>query len=234
MRAGRPTKATADMTKGEGVSAARRGVKQMPLSGLRLIGLKILFTKDLTLVKRTTDDVAPQSSPRVTMPAMACHLSLSARVSVASTPRVNTTKSASARRVATVTRASASGSDSAQLGTAILPKEINESVFVNSLWQWANGLTTSGQNLPFALPQRVDPLEFGFSMAFLQSDPKGEPGTFVSVGEIVATVEDVDAGRALIVRGTGKAAEKGVLVDVPMVMNTMVPAIKNAIAMGSQ
>jgi|TARA_B110000977_G_scaffold107178_1_gene139577 hypothetical protein len=120
------------------------------------------------------------------------------------------------------------------LGTAILPKEINESVFVNSLWQWANGLTTSGQNLPFALPQRVDPLEFGFSMAFLQSDPKGEPGTFVSVGEIVATVEDVDAGRALIVRGTGKAAEKGVLVDVPMVMNTMVPAIKNAIAMGSQ
>ena len=49
----------------------------MPLSGLRLIGLKILFTKDLTLVKRTTDDVAPQSSPRVTMPAMACHLSLS-------------------------------------------------------------------------------------------------------------------------------------------------------------
>lgn len=107
-------------------------------------------------------------------------------------------------------------------------------MFVNSLWQWANGLTTSGQNLPFALPQRVDPLEFGFSMAFLQSDPKGEPGTFVSVGEIVATVEDVDAGRALIVRGTGKAAEKGVLVDVPMVMNTMVPAIKNAIAMGSQ
>ena len=99
----------------------------------------------------------------------------------------------------------------------------------------ANGLTTSGQNLPFALPQRVDALETGFSMAFLQSDPNGEPGTFVSVGEIVASVEDVDGGaRALIVRGTGKAAEKGVLVDVPMVMNTMVPAIKNAIAMSSQ
>jgi hypothetical protein len=121
------------------------------------------------------------------------------------------------------------------LGTAKLPATVDEAVFVRSMFQWANGLTTSGQNLPFALPQRVDALETGFSMAFLQSDPKGEPGTFISVGEIVASVEDVDGGaRALIVRGTGKAAEKGVLVDVPLVMNTMVPAIKNAIAMSSQ
>jgi hypothetical protein len=164
------------------------------------------------------------------MAAFAAPHALSARVALATPPR------ASARRVAArralVPRAS---SESAQLGTAKLPATVDEAVFVRSMFQWANGLTTSGQNLPFALPQRVDALETGFSMAFLQSDPKGEPGTFISVGEIVASVEDVDGGaRALIVRGTGKAAEKGVLVDVPLVMNTMVPAIKNAIAMSSQ
>ena len=58
--------------------------------------------------------------------------------------------------------------------------------------------------MPFALPQRVDmlPGENGFSMAFLQSDSK-VPGTFTSVGEIVASVEDGDAGvRVLMIRGT--------------------------------
>jgi len=165
------------------------------------------------------------------MAASAASHALSARVTLATAPR------ASARRVAArrALTPRASADSSAQLGTAKLPKTVDEAVFVRSMFQWANGLTTSGQNLPFALPQRVDALETGFSMAFLQSDPNGEPGTFVSVGEIVASVEDVDGdARALIVRGTGKAAEKGVLVDVPMVMNTMVPAIKNAIAMSSQ
>ena len=165
------------------------------------------------------------------MAASAASHALSARVTLATAPR------ASARRVAArrALTPRASADSSAQLGTAKLPKTVDEAVFVRSMFQWANGLTTSGQNLPFALPQRVDALETGVSMAFLQSDPNGEPGTFVSVGEIVASVEDVDGdARALIVRGTGKAAEKGVLVDVPMVMNTMVPAIKNAIAMSSQ
>ena len=165
------------------------------------------------------------------MAASAASHALSARVTLATAPRASALRVA-ARRALTPR---ASADSSAQLGTAKLPKTVDEAVFVRSMFQWANGLTTSGQNLPFALPQRVDALETGFSMAFLQSDPNGEPGTFVSVGEIVASVEDVDGdARALIVRGTGKAAEKGVLVDVPMVMNTMVPAIKNAIAMSSQ
>ena len=116
------------------------------------------------------------------MAASAASHALSARVTLATAPR------ASARRVAArralTPRASA---DSAQLGTAKLPPTVDEAVFVRSMFQWANGLTTSGQNLPFALPQRVDALETGFSMAFLQSDPNGEPGTFVSVGEIVAS-----------------------------------------------
>ena len=52
-----------------------------------------------------------------------------------------------------------------QLGTAKIPSGIDEEVFCSSLYQWANGLTTSGQNMPFALPQRVDRLPSGFSMA---------------------------------------------------------------------
>jgi hypothetical protein len=43
-------------------------------------------------------------------------------------------------------------------------------------------------------------------------------------------VEDVDGGgRALMVTGTGDVAMKGKLIDVPMVMQTMPGAIKNAI-----
>ena len=79
----------------------------------------------------------------------------------------------------------------------------NQEVFVASMFQWANTLTTSGQNMPLALPLRVDPLPNGFSLAFLMSDPNGEPGTFVSVGEIVASVEDAPGGgvRVLMIRG---------------------------------
>lgn len=126
------------------------------------------------------------------------------------------------------------GQAQVQLGTAKLPAEnFDEETFVRSMFQWANTLTTSGQNLPFVLPQRVDPLPTGFCMAFLQSGE--EPGTFVSVGEIVAQVEDVESGgRALMVRGTGKVAEKGVLVDVPAVMQTMPGAIKRSIVASTE
>ena len=169
------------------------------------------------------------------MPAVATPAFLGAPRASAAARRFRAASSAPRASRAFAVRAAADEDESVQLGTAKLPPTVDEAVFVRSMFQWANGLTTSGQNLPFALPQRVDALETGFSMAFLQSDPNGEPGTFISVGEIVASVENVDGGaRALIVRGTGKAAEKGVLVDVPMVMNTMVPAIKNAIAMSSQ
>lgn len=124
----------------------------------------------------------------------------------------------------------ASAEEGVQLGTAKLPANVDEEVFTNIMFQWANGLVSSGQNLPLVLPVRVDPQPAGFSMAFLMSDPNGEPGTFASVGEIVASIEDAPgAGRVLMIRGTGKVAEKGVLVDVPTVMQTMPNAIKNAI-----
>jgi hypothetical protein len=50
---------------------------------------------------------------------------------------------------------------------------VDEQVFTSMMFQWANTLTTSGQNMPLALPVRVDPQPAGFSMAFLMSDPKG-------------------------------------------------------------
>ena len=66
-------------------------------------------------------------------------------------------------------------------------------------------------------------------MAFLMSDPK-EPGTFSSIGEITATTEEgPDSGRVLMIRGFGQVTEKGKLVDIPLVMQTMPGAIRSAI-----
>jgi len=124
-----------------------------------------------------------------------------------------------------------------QLGTAKIPSGIDEEVFCSSLYQWANGLTTSGQNMPFALPQRVDRLPSGFSMAFLVSDPKGEPGTFVSCGEIIAEVVDhplQEGQRVLIINGTGQVMDKGRLIDVDTVMQTFPNAIRNAVGMATK
>ncbi|KAK3265427.1 hypothetical protein CYMTET_25895 [Cymbomonas tetramitiformis] len=114
--------------------------------------------------------------------------------------------------------------ETSQLGTAKLPSDVSTDVFCSSLYQWASTLTTSGQNMPFALPQRVDRLDNGFKMSFLQSDENDE---FVSVGEIEATVQSVQGGGdALIITGTGNWEN---LVDIPMVMQTMPGAIKRAI-----
>ena len=148
-------------------------------------------------------------------------------------------KSNNATRVAKIKASSSNleGAESVQLGTAKLPADINVETFSSSLFQWATTLTTSGQNMPFALPQRVDRLPTGFSMAFLVSDPDGEPGTFVSCGEIIATVQDhplQEGNRVLIINGTGKVMDKGVLIDVDTVMQTFPNAIRNAIAMASQ
>ena len=172
------------------------------------------------------------------MAALATCSALSFGAHLAAPQRSSLVKKRSANRAlhrtaaaSATTTAAASSDEVVQLGTAKLPANVDEEVFVTAMFQWANTLTTSGQNMPLALPLRVDPQPNGFSLAFLMSDPKGEPGTFVSVGEIVASVEDAPGGdaRVLMVRGTGKAAQRDSLVDLPVVMQTMPGAIKNAI-----
>ena len=121
------------------------------------------------------------------------------------------------------------GAESVQLGTAKLPKDIDVQVFSSTMFQWATTLTTSGQNMPFVLPQKVDKTKTGFEMDFLKSNPK-DPGSFVSVGTIEAKVEEIEDGaKILFIRGYGDVRIPKKLVDVPIVMQTMPNAIKRAI-----
>ena len=120
------------------------------------------------------------------------------------------------------------GAESVQLGTAKLPKDIDVQVFSSTMFQWATTLTTSGQNMPFVLPQKVDKTKTGFEMDFLKSNPK-DPGSFVSVGTIEAKVEEIEDAKILFLRGYGDVRIPKKLVDVPIVMQTMPNAIKRAI-----
>jgi len=118
----------------------------------------------------------------------------------------------------------------AQLATAKLPADADPAVFADSMFTWANTLTSSGANLPFVLPQRVDRLPGGFEMAFIRlDDDTNEP---YSVGELRAEVEPINDGKAhaLIVRGCGDMDR---LVDVPLIMQSMVPAIRKAALIAS-
>lgn len=51
-----------------------------------------------------------------------------------------------------------------QLATARLPKGVDVLGFSDSLYQWAATLTSSGRNMPFALPIRADKLKNGFQV----------------------------------------------------------------------
>lgn len=133
-----------------------------------------------------------------------------------------------------------------QLATARLPKDIDVNGFLENMYQWATTLTSSGSNLPFALPIRTDKMDKGFQMSLLRIKD-GQP---LSVGDIKAHVEPVeDKGDVLFVRffegpasgidRTGppisnsrerlqKNAEA--LIDIPIIMETMKKAIQKAVA----
>ncbi|KAK9827402.1 hypothetical protein WJX81_008293 [Elliptochloris bilobata] len=72
------------------------------------------------------------------------------------------------------------------LATAKLPGQCDAGLFSSSLYQWVATVTHSGQNMPFALPFRTDPLPNGFQLSLLRIDAGGRP---VSVGDLRAEVE---------------------------------------------
>lgn len=133
-----------------------------------------------------------------------------------------------------------------QLATARLPKGLDTTGFTNSLYQWASTLTSSGQNMPFALPIKADKLDNGFQMSLLRI----KDGRPMSVGDIVANVEQVDEmGDVLFVRffeGPASGIDRQgpapsnsqerlqknaeALIDVPIIMQTMKVAIQKAVA----
>lgn len=130
-----------------------------------------------------------------------------------------------------------------QLATAKLPTSSDSTIFAAALYQWAATLTTNGRNLPFALPLKVDKVNAdSFSIGLLRVTKDG----IAAVGEITTAIEgQANGDRVLFVRlyegpasrlVTGEAAgsTKGLkmlldaLVDIPVIMNTMPMAIRNA------
>ena len=120
--------------------------------------------------------------------------------------------------------------DGIQLGTAKLPPTCDETALCDALYQWASTLTSSGQNLPFALSQRVDRTNDGFELAFLTAAKNGAPGELAAVGAIAASVEVAGQEKVLMIRGYGNVMN---LVDTPVVMGAMPAAIRRAVAMSS-
>ena len=100
----------------------------------------------------------------------------------------------------------------------VLNRGLDVTGFLNSLYQWAATLTSSGQNMPFALPIRADKVDQGFQVRqhspslpdiywFLLQMPacslsfgtclqmsllRIKDGTPMSVGDIVGSVESVE------------------------------------------
>lgn len=134
---------------------------------------------------------------------------------------------------------------SLQLATAKLPTAVDKSKFSSAIYQWASSLTLSGQNMPFALPQKVDRVDTGFDIVFLK---QGKGGEFNSVGKIFARVEEINGANVYMVRfaagemqfATGARQDPqsmseaevkkalDILVDVPVIMGTMGEAIKRS------
>eukprot|EP00208_Stichococcus_sp_RCC1054_P006684 CAMPEP_0206139402 /NCGR_PEP_ID=MMETSP1473-20131121/5850_1 /ASSEMBLY_ACC=CAM_ASM_001109 /TAXON_ID=1461547 /ORGANISM="Stichococcus sp, Strain RCC1054" /LENGTH=203 /DNA_ID=CAMNT_0053533179 /DNA_START=153 /DNA_END=764 /DNA_ORIENTATION=+ len=132
-----------------------------------------------------------------------------------------------------------------QLGTAKLPADVDVVTFTGKLYQWANALTTNGQNLPLALPLRIDVVKGGFKMQLLRIGTDEQP---VSVADINVTVERESAGNILYIRlaeapGSGLMYPRraglttpqylkdlsDAVIDIPKVVTSMPPAIKLAI-----
>lgn len=158
-----------------------------------------------------------------------------------------TSRSARAVVVAASAGGPSSSAASLQLASAKLPADLNKAMFVESLYQWAATLTTSGRNLPFALPLKCDKVADGFTISLLRV---AGGGNVMSVADLVASVETAPGGGdVLMVRlyeGEGAAAvgmggPKGApaeqrleallsgLIDVPQIMQTMPLAIKQAV-----
>jgi hypothetical protein len=131
-----------------------------------------------------------------------------------------------------------------QLATALLPKDVNADAFIDRLYQWAATVTSSGNNMPLALPLRVTRTQEGFEMSMLRMRGTSP----VSVADITASVEAVSGkGQVLFLRlfdtegsdlvlakrqSSAEARLKALsqaLIDVATIMNSMPPAIKLAV-----
>eukprot|EP00892_Ulva_mutabilis_P003540 jgi/Ulvmu1/1558/UM110_0021.1 len=159
------------------------------------------------------------------------------------TPRVRATRSVACRAGSGVINQA----DSIQLGTAKLPSAVPKESFSDGMYQWASTLTSSGQNMPFALPLKADKLPSGFAISFLRV----VNGVISIIAKVECVVEDVGEDSVFFARF--KAGEDpfpdgrvppgdsqkrlevllDTVVDVPIIMNTMAKAIRKNVATAS-
>lgn len=66
-------------------------------------------------------------------------------------------------------------------------RDASKDAFATGMYQWASTLTSSGQNMPFALPIQADKLPAGFTLSFLRVIS----GRISTVSMIECAVEDV-------------------------------------------
>lgn len=64
---------------------------------------------------------------------------------------------------------------------------VSKDTFAGAMYQWAATLTSSGQNMPFALPLKTDKLPSGFTISFLRVTG----GVISIIAKIECQVEDV-------------------------------------------
>jgi len=140
--------------------------------------------------------------------------------------RPSTTKANRTRR-SRIASARANATNDIQLGTAVIDETIDTNAFTSAMYAWASTLTSSGQNLPFASSLKVDAVDGGFAMEFLESDGAGGVR---ARGRIETRIDAIDGERgkkAFVITGSG-----GVMncVDTPVVMGAMPRAIRAACA----
>eukprot|EP00899_Mesostigma_viride_P020188 jgi/Mesvir1/28170/Mv04730-RA.1 len=106
------------------------------------------------------------------------------------------------------------------IGRAQIPASVNLDGFKRQMFNWANTLTSSGQNLPLALPLKVDRTPDGFNIGLMRMN--GKEATVVC--QLTAKMED----NVFLVFEETESTEE--FVDVPPIMASMANAIRRAVA----
>eukprot|EP00898_Chlorokybus_atmophyticus_P003874 jgi/Chlat1/4488/Chrsp29S04425 len=108
--------------------------------------------------------------------------------------------------------------ESKVIGRAEIPKDVIPEVFNQKMWQWASTLTSSGKNLPLSLALKVDRLDDGVQLTLLGTSKKGD---ILPVVDIIARLDENN----LYVVKQRQGPLRDVMVDVPLLMNSMKEAI---------
>ena len=116
---------------------------------------------------------------------------------------------------ASVTRACAAR-DSRQ-GKQVACRVVETDAFLDGMYQWASTLTSSGQNMPFALPLAADRTAEGFDISFISV----VSGNIIRTSAISCVVEPINEVRPESLQCTAKRLS---LTSTPGCLRQCLPA----------